>query len=84
MQWFEDEHSLQVAVHFRSQLDLARFVLDLARYSDTLNHHADMEIKGYSLHLSLTTHDEGNKVSEKDRALQHFIRTHLEGYEGLR
>lgn len=73
MKWLEDESALRTTLKFNSQLALARFITELAEFSDRMNHHADMEIRGFTLHLSLTTHDLGNKVSAKDQILKMYI-----------
>jgi 4a-hydroxytetrahydrobiopterin dehydratase len=73
VQWYEDTEALRTTFRFESQVALAQFVLDLARHSDAVHHHADMEIRYNVLHLSLSTHDAGNCVTEKDHALKRFI-----------
>lgn len=51
---------------FENQTELAEFVLRVARYSDEVNHHADMEVSEFrNLRLSITTHDE-NGLTESD------------------
>ncbi len=51
---------------FESQTELAEFVWKVARYSDVVNHHADMEINECrKLTLRLSTHD-SNGLTEKD------------------
>lgn len=51
---------------FEDQTGLAEFVLEIAHYSDELNHHADMEISQCrKLRVCITTHDE-NGLTELD------------------
>lgn len=51
---------------FESQTQLAEFVLKVARYSDEVNHHADMEISQCrKLRVCISTHDE-NELTELD------------------
>jgi 4a-hydroxytetrahydrobiopterin dehydratase len=51
---------------FENQTELADFVLRIARYSDEVEHHADMDIREYrKLRLSITTHDR-NALTERD------------------
>ena len=51
---------------FANQTELAEFVLEVARYSDEVNHHADMHISEWrKLRLTITTHD-SNGLTEKD------------------
>jgi 4a-hydroxytetrahydrobiopterin dehydratase len=43
---------------FENQTELAEFILIVARFSDEVNHHADMHVsKCRKLRLSITTHD---------------------------
>lgn len=51
---------------FGSQTELAEFVLLVARFSDEMNHHADMRVSECrKLRLSITTHDE-NGLTDLD------------------
>lgn len=53
---------------FENQTELAEFLLEIARYSDEINHHADMEISEWrKLRLCISTHDE-NGLTELDFA----------------
>ncbi|MDG1332870.1 MAG: 4a-hydroxytetrahydrobiopterin dehydratase [Crocinitomicaceae bacterium] len=52
---------------FKDQTELGEFVLQVAKYSDAVNHHADMRISEWrKLELSITTHDDGNQLTQKD------------------
>ena len=51
---------------FKNQTQLAEFILKVARYSDEVNHHADMEISECrKLRLSIRTHDKG-ELTQRD------------------
>lgn len=64
--WENTGNELVREVVFENQTALAQCLLEIARYSDRVNHHADMEItQCRKLRLSISTHDTGN-LSEKD------------------
>lgn len=64
--WTNTGSSLVREFVFKNQTELAEFVLLAAKYSDELNHHADMQISECrKLQLSITTHDE-NGLTERD------------------
>ena len=57
--WRIEEDALVREFIFDNQTALAEFVLRVAKYSDEVNHHADMQISECrKLQLSITTHDE--------------------------
>lgn len=68
MQWQNKNGRLHAEIIFKDQTELAEFVLAAAKYSDNVNHHADMEIHYNRLKLSLFTHDE-DAITEKDLVL---------------
>jgi len=64
--WEQIDNALVRHLAFENQTELAEFVLEVAKYSDEVGHHADMQISEYrKLKLSITTHDQ-NKVTERD------------------
>lgn len=66
--WNKTDQGIQTTLAFNNQTELAEFVLQLAKLSDDMQHHADMEIRYNKLHLNIITHDAGG-VTEKDEAL---------------
>lgn len=51
---------------FKNQTELAEFVCIVAKYSDGVNHHADMEVtECRKLALRITTHD-SDGITQKD------------------
>lgn len=74
LKWKKQANSLERKIKFDSQKDLATFLLKVAEQSDKVKHHCDMKIyKATRLKLMLTTHDEENKVTEKDYELARWI-----------
>ena len=64
--WILKDGAYQRELTFKNQTELAEFVLHLAKFSDDIDHHADMEIYAYShLRLRITTHDMGGPT-ERD------------------
>ena len=58
---------------FKSQTELAQFLLKVAKHADELNHHPDCKIhKGFQLEITLFTHDK-NEITSLDRKLAKFI-----------
>lgn len=65
MSWSKEQKGLVKRYTFLNQTELAEFVLKLAKLSDKLNHHADMNIVFNQLELRLITHDVG-QLTDKD------------------
>lgn len=72
MNWSVKAKEITGRIEFKNQTQLAQFVLELARYSDSVNHHADLSIRYNVLDISITTHDSGG-LTEKDYSLQSQI-----------
>lgn len=68
MNWNKSKQGIQATLTFEDQTTLAEFVLRLAKISDGMQHHADMNIRYNKLHLNIITHD-ANAITEKDEAL---------------
>jgi len=74
LKWMKKANYLEREIKFDSQTALAKFILKVAEQSDKIKHHCDMEIyKATTLKLKLTTHDEENKITDKDYALAKWI-----------
>ena len=54
-------------------LDAIEFLRRVGEAAERLNHHPDVELRYVNLTLRLTTHDAGNKVTEKDLRLAEEI-----------
>lgn len=80
MKWHENKLGLNAKIQFRNQTALAEFVLELAKVSDTLNHHADLEISYNRLKVRIITHDT-NSVTLKDWDLARRIDEMLTNFE---
>ena len=56
------------------------FLRRVAEAAERLNHHPDVELRYVNLILRLTTHDAGNKVTEKDLRLAEEIQKIVEEF----
>jgi 4a-hydroxytetrahydrobiopterin dehydratase len=73
MEWKINEGKLTNNFKFKSQTDLAEFLLKIAIYADKINHHPDCKIhKAFQLEISLFTHDK-NEITRLDYQLSEFI-----------
>ena len=72
MSWKKNDENLEKQFVFKNQTELAEAVLVLARHSDEIGHHADLQIHYNRLDVSITTHDAGG-LTEKDYALAKAI-----------
>ena len=58
---------------FKSQTELAQFLLKIAKHSDEIHHHPDCKIhKGFQLEITLFTHDK-NEITQLDHQLAEYI-----------
>ncbi len=58
---------------FKSQTELAQFLLEIASYADKTHHHPDCKIhKAFQLEVTLFTHDK-NAITKLDLDLAAFI-----------
>jgi 4a-hydroxytetrahydrobiopterin dehydratase len=73
LEWNEINGKLVANFKFKSQTELAKFLLKVASYADEINHHPDCKIhKAYQLEITLYSHDR-NKITELDFKLAQKI-----------
>ena len=73
MEWKIIEGKLTNNFKFKSQTELAEFLLKVAIYADKINHHPDCKIhKAFQLEISLFTHDK-NEITDLDYQLAQKI-----------
>ena len=73
MSWTEKNKVISKEFRFKTQTELAEFLLKVAQLADQEQHHPDAEIYQCSnLKLSLTTHDK-NALTELDWKLAGLI-----------
>lgn len=70
MNWEEKDNKLTKEFSFKGFNDALNFVNKVASLANQANHHPDILIHDYKkVTITLTTHCEGNTVTEKDHAL---------------
>jgi len=69
MTWIEDEGYLKRDFEFGNFQEAFAFMTRVAFLAEELNHHPEWSNVYNRVHIALTTHDEGNTVTERDRAL---------------
>ncbi|WP_329807052.1 4a-hydroxytetrahydrobiopterin dehydratase [Flavobacterium facile] len=73
MEWIVIEGKLVNNFKFKSQTELAQFLLKVANYADEINHHPDCKIhKAFQLEITLYSHDQ-NKITDLDYQLAEKI-----------
>lgn len=69
MEWIVIEGKLVNNFKFKSQTELAQFLVKVANYADEINHHPDCKIhKAFQLEITLYSHDK-NKITDLDYQL---------------
>lgn len=65
--WTEENGTLTRIFTFENFIEAVDFVNKILPVAEKLNHHPDVEIFSYkNVKIKLTTHDEGNKITDKD------------------
>ncbi|MGL2964454.1 4a-hydroxytetrahydrobiopterin dehydratase [Flavobacterium sp. RSB2_4_14] len=73
MSWIIKNGKLVNTFEFKSQTELATFLVKIAKYADEIHHHPDYEVFQCSkVTFSLFTHDK-NGITELDYKLSDFI-----------
>jgi 4a-hydroxytetrahydrobiopterin dehydratase len=65
--WNTIDGKLCRTFEFKNFIEAFAFVTKVALISERLNHHPEIRIQYNIVTLSLCTHDEENKITEKDR-----------------
>lgn len=75
MEWNVIDGKLVNNFKFKSQTELAQFLLKVANYADEINHHPDCKIhKAFQLEIALYSHDK-KEITDLDHQLAHKIDT---------
>ena len=73
MDWNVADGKLVKNFKFKSQTELAQFLLKVAKYADEIHHHPDCAIhKAFQLEITLYSHEQ-NAITELDYQLANFI-----------
>jgi 4a-hydroxytetrahydrobiopterin dehydratase len=82
MTWNHENNTLTTTYSFSDFTEAMKFVNDVAKLAEQEQHHPDIDIRYNEVHLTLTTHDKGNTVTQKDLSLADKIQTlHKKNYQ---
>ncbi len=69
MSWKEENHQLAQTFTFKNFIEAWAFMNKVALVAGKMGHHPNWSNVYNKVEITLTTHDEGNKVTDKDRKL---------------
>ncbi len=67
--WTEENNQLKKSFVFRNFVEAFAFMTKVAFTAEKMDHHPNWTNVYNKVHISLNTHDAGDKVTEKDRKL---------------
>ena len=74
--WRFEDDQLKKTFELKDFRAAVSFIVRMAFYAEEMNHHPDVHNVYNTVDIALTTHDAGNKVTEKDvrlaRAIEDF------------
>jgi 4a-hydroxytetrahydrobiopterin dehydratase len=71
--WREEKSRLQATFKFKNFTQAFAFMTEVAFHAEKQNHHPNWSNVWNTVEIHLTTHDAGNIVTDKDRALAKAI-----------
>ena len=71
--WKERENSLEVTLTFRDFKEAFAFMGRVAELAESMDHHPEWKNVYNKVHIALTTHSAGSRVTDKDRQLAESI-----------
>ena len=71
--WQETDNQLKRTFEFKDFIEAFAFMTQVALIAEKMNHHPAWFNVYNRVEISLTTHDAGNTITEKDRALAQAI-----------
>jgi 4a-hydroxytetrahydrobiopterin dehydratase len=80
--WKEEDNKLNATFKFKNFTEAFGFMTEVAFYAEKQNHHPNWSNVYNTVDFSLTTHDKGNTVTEKDRKLAEAIDQVYAKYKG--
>lgn len=69
MNWIEENNTLKRDFKFKNFIEAWSFMTKVAMVAEKMNHHPEWSNVYNAVSITLTTHDKGNTVTEKDREL---------------
>ncbi len=71
--WKEESGALHRSIKTDGYAEAVATVVNIAMVADKQNHHPTMTIGYNTVDIMLTTHDQGNTITDKDRKLARAI-----------
>lgn len=71
--WTESDHKLKKSFKFADFSEAFAFMTRVAFLAESMNHHPTWTNTWNRVDIELSTHDAGNKVTDKDRKLAEAI-----------
>jgi len=78
--WKEEDHKLKARFQFKDFSEAFAFMTEVALFAERLHHHPNWSNVWNIVDIELTTHDAGNRVTEKDYKLAEGIDLIFEKY----
>ena len=75
MSWKEENNTLTRNFKFKDFIEAWSFMTKVAMVAEKMNHHPEWTNVYNTVNITLTTHDKGNTITEKDRELAEKIDT---------
>lgn len=74
MTWIRSENALKKTYKFSDFVAALEFVNAIGQRAEEMNHHPDITLRDYQfVDVSITTHDAGYRVTDKDELLAQHI-----------
>ena len=69
MKWKEENNSLKRNFKFQNFIEAWSFMTKVAMTAEKMDHHPEWSNVYNTVNITLTTHDKGNTITDKDREL---------------
>ncbi len=69
MNWKEENNALEATFKFENFIEAWSFMTRVAMVAEKMNHHPEWSNVYNTVKITLTTHDKGNTITNKDREL---------------
>lgn len=73
--WKEKENSLVAELEFENFIEAFSFMSSVAIVAEKMEHHPEWSNVYNTVNITLTTHEAGNTITDKDRELAEAIQT---------
>jgi 4a-hydroxytetrahydrobiopterin dehydratase len=71
--WAKQENALTRTIRRQDFVEALGYLLAVGKLAEAANHHPDVDLRYNKIHLSLSTHDAGHQITQKDFLLAEEI-----------